>query len=415
MKKSRILLIACLFGAMIPGLACSRGMETVQPPPGVQSTSAASLATASPVAISPFPTASLAASSPSSTPLPAPTFTPVPSVPAPASPTAPIPTSAAFLPVELVPISPQNASRLEAVAVLAEQGAGVVAFSPDSRRIAAGLFRNHEIKIWDLANGQELLSLSGHVDPRIIAYLAFSPDGSRLASGAQGWEARNDSLILWDAGSGGELQRFSGVLGAISPDWRLAAISQREQEQGVNLVLSDLTSGEVMHTLKAPGDIYGVAFSPEGQRVAAKMYNVFQDLFAFWSVDSGRLERSLYDWAGFSFSPDGRFIAALVESGSGAEKGDMTVFDAATFKWIKTPAKGADSLWYTSPAFSPDGQVLAASFGERVSLWDTQAWQELISLPVSGPSGLAFSPDGRLLATYGQAGRLQLWGVTGEQ
>ena len=103
-------------------------------------------------------------------------------------------------------------------------------------------------------------------------------------------------------GLASELQRFSGVLGAISPDWRLMALTRREQEQGVTLILSDLASGEEIHTLKAPGDIYGVSFWPQGQWVAAKMYNVFQDLFSFWSVDNGRLNRTLYDWVGFCSS-----------------------------------------------------------------------------------------------------------------
>jgi WD40 repeat protein len=299
------------------------------------------------------------------------------------------------------------------LAALPEQGASVVAFSPDSRRVAAGLFRSNQVKIWDLADGQELFSLAGHVDPRIISYLAFSPDGSRLASAAQGWDAPNDSLILWDAGSGREQQRFSGALGAISPDWRLAALTRREQEEGAILALADLASGEEMHTLKAPGDIYGVVFSPQGERVAAKMFSVYQDLFSFWAVDSGLLERTLYDWVGFSFSPDGRFIAALVVAGTGDEKGELNIFDAASFKWIKTLGDGADSLWYTYPAFSPDGQVLAASFGDRAILWDTQTWQKIASLPISGPGGFAFSPDGRILTTYTQSGPAQFWGVGG--
>ena len=138
-----------------------------------------------------------------------------------------------------------------------------MAYSPYSRRGAAGLFVSNQIIIWDLASGQELFSLGGHVDPRIISYLAFSPDGTRLASAAQGWDAPNDSLILWDAGTGRELQRFNGVLGAVSPDWRLAALTRREDEEAT-LILSDLTSGEEMHTLEAPGDIYGIVFSPQG-------------------------------------------------------------------------------------------------------------------------------------------------------
>ena len=347
---------------------------------------------------------------PTQTPRPAHTTAPLLTSLSPTNPIAPTRTSAPFLPANLTVISPQNVSKLKPVAALPEQGASVVAYSPDSRRVAAGLFGSKHVKIWDLASGQELFTLSGHVDPRIISYLTFSPDGSRLATGAQGWDVQNDSLILWDTGTGRELQRFNGVLGAISPDWRLAALTRRKQDQGVTLILSDLTSGKVIHNLKAPGDIYGVSFSPQGERVAAKMYDVYQDLFSFWLVDSGQHDRTQYDWVGFSFSPDGRFIAALLENGS-SDKGELNIFDGNTFRWIKTLTKDADSFWYVNPAFSPDGQVLAASFGDQVVLWETQDWKELASLPASSHTGLTFSPDGRILTTFTHSGLVQLWGA----
>jgi WD40 repeat protein len=188
------------------------------------------------------------------------------------------------------------------------------------------------------------------------------------------------------------------------------ALTQREQSQGAALILSKLAGGEEIHTLRAPGDIYGISFSPDSSQVGAKMYSIYQDLFAFWSVDTGRLEHTLYDWAGFSYSPDGRYVAALVETGSG-DKGELNLYDAVTFKWICTLAKDADTLWYDSPAFSPDGAIVVASFSDRVILWDTQTGEELISLPVGAPAGAAFSPDGRILATFTQKGEVQLWGV----
>jgi WD40 repeat protein len=312
-------------------------------------------------------------------------------------------------------ISPQNASRLKPVGTLPEQGAGVVAYSPDSRRIAAGLFSSNLVKIWDLTRGSELLSLSGHINPRIISYLAFSPDGSSLASGAQGWDVENDGLILWDAISGSELARFEGVLGAISPDWRLSALTRREQGEDTTLIISDLTTREEIHRLPAPSDIYGISFSPHSDHVAAKMFNIYQDMFAFWSLDSGWLDRTQYDWVGFSYSPDGRYIAALLVSTSGGDQGKLNIFDATTFKWIKRLSDDADSLWYTYPAFSPDGGLLAASFGDHVTLWDTQTWKELVSLPVSDQAGMVFSPDGRILTTYTHSDVIQLWGVEGGQ
>lgn len=398
MSTSGFLRVVFLLFLMCAVLACGPAREAAPTPPGVRSSPS-----------SPAPVASTAAPSATVTPTPTLTAVPLPTKPPPPTPT---PTEVPFLPADLVSIDPQNAARLQPVAVLPEAGASVVAFSPDGRQIAAGMFSTNTVKAWDLASGQERFTLSGQANARIIAYLAYSPDGAQLASAAQGWEAENDSLILWDADSGRERESYRGVLGAVSPDWRQVAYTQREQAQGTTLLLADLATGEVIHTLNAPSDIYGIAFSPQGERVAAKMYGVFQDLFAFWSVESGRLERTQYDWTGFAFAPDSRFIAALVDKGAGGDTGELNIFDAASFKWIKTLAQDANSLWYTYPAFSPDGQLLAASFDDHVILWETQSWTELAALSANSPSGLAFSPDGRLLVTFTHSGPVQLWAVT---
>jgi len=71
-------------------------------------------------------------------------------------------------------------------------------------------------RLWDAATGKEILSLLG---PRLDVYaLAFSPDGTRLATGGAG-EGGSGRLSLWDAKRGREL--FT-LFGATAPIGRIA-------------------------------------------------------------------------------------------------------------------------------------------------------------------------------------------------
>ena len=65
-----------------------------------------------------------------------------------------------------------------------------VAFSPDGSKIASGSWDN-TVRLWDAENGEQLAVLRGHEGR--VASVAFSPDGSRIASGS------NDVTVrLWD-------------------------------------------------------------------------------------------------------------------------------------------------------------------------------------------------------------------------
>jgi WD40 repeat protein len=73
-----------------------------------------------------------------------------------------------------------------------------VAFSPDGERLATAS-KDRTVKIWDLGNGHEILTYTGHAD--FVNALAFSPDGKQIASAGAEKEIR-----IWDAASGKDVR-----------------------------------------------------------------------------------------------------------------------------------------------------------------------------------------------------------------
>ena len=208
---------------------------------------------------------------------------------------------------------------------------------------------------------------------------------------------------------------------AFAPDGKTLA-----SRGGDAVKLWDLAGSVEVASLAADGSEFGsVAFSPDGQTLAATL--PARGAVA-WDVASRREKATYshpprpaspssgtlsYGW-GLAYSPDG---ATLAGGGSnGGQDGFVTLWDVAT-------GRGTDLGSHRSPvaslAFSPDGKALASkSMGGAIEVWDlaTRAERAVIR---SGPSYLApvcFSTDGRALASAGDDRRIKLWDVaTGDQ
>ena len=149
-------------------------------------------------------------------------------------------------------------SRLKATAVTTSSW-------PSSMRIRASASRR-SVRLWDPQSGTELARLEGH--NHIVIAVAFSPDGTRLASGS---DEEDPSVRLWDAESGKELACLEGHQAgvyavAFSPDGTRLATGSSDQ----SVRLWDAASGIELARLEGhQAGVTAVAFSPDGTRLAS--------------------------------------------------------------------------------------------------------------------------------------------------
>jgi WD40 repeat protein len=263
-----------------------------------------------------------------------------------------------------------------------------VAFSPDGTRLASAS-GDGTLRLWGAATGE--VQRTFRVQSPVNA-VAFSPDGTRLASASS-----DHSLRLWDVPTGEVLCTFNGhtssVLGvAFSPDGtRLVSASGDG-----TLRLWRLATGEVLRTFSGhTSSVLGVAFSPDGTRLASASEDATLKL---WDLVEGRALRTYSGHKrgvnSVAFSPDGKRLAS-----AGADE-TLKLWDVATGAVLRTYS--GHNAQVVGVAFSPDGTRLAsASWDATLRLWDVETGDALSTL--SGHTQLltcvAFNQDGTSLAS----------------
>jgi len=289
-------------------------------------------------------------------------------------------------------------------------------FSLDGKILAGG-GGEHLICLWDTASGALLRTLHGHT--REIECVAFAPDDTLLVSGAH-----DGTIRVWDWSMGRPLYTFGGhpqIIRAIvfHPDGHTLASGGADRI----VRLWDLRSGHVLHALVGHKyEVNFLAFSRDGQTLAS---GSIDRTIQLWDTHSGRLLDRINGHAemvrAIAVSPDGQWLAS-----SGAD-GMVRLWDLRP--WKCSPE--CNAMYNTTPrqllghteqvysvAFSPDGRLLASGAADyAIYLWDVATGKALRTL--HGHQGtvkaIAFSPDGKLVASGSADHTVRLWSLAASQ
>jgi WD40 repeat protein len=227
----------------------------------------------------------------------------------------------------------------------------LVAFSPDGSWIATGA-ENRTVRLWNATTGDVVQVLDGQTS--IVNAIAFSPDGSQVASGSD-----DCTVILWDVSAGYSTCTFIGhtspVLAvAFSPDGSQVASGSLDKTVRLWKASTDAT----IHALKGHTfAVSSVAFSVDGSRVVSGSNDCSVRLWDSATGESIAVLRG-HDYCPtyVGFSSDGLHIT------SRDEKGYTRIWDARRYL-PSTPAAAASEpsgLLLPVFMFDPDTRWIVA-------------------------------------------------------
>lgn len=278
-----------------------------------------------------------------------------------------------------------------------------VGFSPDGRHVVSGGVEVFT-RLWDRSNATPLIVLPGHGAGTQAA--TFSPNGHYVLTtfGAPTYSAQ-----LWNSQSGLVEREFFGHTGSLlvavfSPDGQRIATGAQDGTAR----LWDVATGTLVRTFNSPGTlIRSVAVSSNGMLLASGDTG---GIVRLWDSTNGQLLRSFEFNAGavtsLAFSPaTGELLVAWSD-------GFLRTFDPATGK-LKldsiTPA-----AFLETAAFSPDGRFILGGEGWpffTARLWDARDGRELrVFAGHAAPvTSVAFNASGTSILTGSDI--VRLWSI----
>ncbi len=321
------------------------------------------------------------------------------------------------------------------------EGIRSVSYSPDGKLVATGSYRDQTVFLWDAATGGQVRSLSfssSSFTGSTVNALTFSRDGRFLVAGGCVRERCDElkfigGLKTWDLATGKPVRevtlphRVSAA--AFSSDGKTLAAATWDMDRSGIKVTSNSTiyiwkaaTGEGLFRLTPdnpfPYRIVAMAFSPDNINLVS--VDEASDAIV-WDLSTRKLDSKFTVRSGFrraALSPNAKHVATC-----GFSDSTVLVWEVATGKEVSklnVPGSIGNAL-----AYSPDGKVLATAsrgaidtpkrYHSWIQLWDVSTGNRIAKYeaPYETASRLAFSPDGKALVSGMQNGSALVWDVTG--
>jgi WD40 repeat protein len=273
------------------------------------------------------------------------------------------------------------------------------------------------LKTWSLPSGKLVRSV---VIPVNWAGTAFSHDGKLLALTTPG---DPNTLHVWDTQTGKELfadkEHYPHVF--FSPDNRLVIASRRQliekQRYNTHVTMRDARTGEIVRKLELKETMATITdISADGKHLIGHtfihhdMQDKWRSRLQLFDAETGVVLKTIHeqrsgDMKGAHFSPDGQLVVAVNH-----EEHGISVWEVASGQKRWTFADGQEFFNY--PKFARDGKMLVnTTYHGRVFIHDlaTDRTRDLNPTHSGYICSLAFSPDGKHLASSSRLSEFYLW------